>query len=137
MSTWRGKALEFLPEMKERILAAKHRPDLWREVEREFHAAISRNDSACAAACLKYAAWVLHPTPQAETVIDVSELAANFLYSHADDLHRWLNRYDFMTAQKGLRYHLGDHKYSEFEARFLEKTARYSHQKRAKRSIAA
>jgi hypothetical protein len=30
-----------------------------------------------------------------------------------------------MVAQKGLRFHLGDQKYSEFERRFLEKTARY------------
>jgi hypothetical protein len=133
MSTWRGKALEFLPELKERILAAKGRQSLWREVEREFHAATGRNDSATATGCLKYAAWTLHPTPQAKTVSDVSEAAARFLYANADNLHQWMNRYDFMVAQKGLRFHLGDQKYSEFEARFLEKTARYP-SKRAKRA---
>jgi hypothetical protein len=125
MSTWKGKALEYLPSLKQLILAAKDRKSLWSEVEREFHAAVERNDTSRAAGCLKYAAWTLHPAPQAKTVADVSEAAARFLYGHADDLHRWLDRYDFMVAQKGLRFHLGNEKYSEFEARFLEKTARY------------
>lgn len=125
MSTWKGKALEYLPKLKERILAAKDRQALWKEVEREFHVAVARNDASGAAGCLKYAAWTLHPTPQAKTMADVSREAASFLYAHADELHRWIDRYDFMIAQKGLRFHLGNEKYSEFEALFLEKTARY------------
>ena len=134
MSTWKGKALEYLPGLKERLLAAKGRQSLWREVEREFHAAVERNDTACAAGCLRYAAWTLHPAPQARTVADVSEAAARFLYGQADELHRWIDRYDFMVAQKGLRFHLGDQKYSEFEARFLEKTARYPSRTKANQS---
>lgn len=131
MSTWKGKALEFLPKLKQQILIAEDRQGLWRAVEREFHAAVKRNDPGSVAGCLRYAAWTLHPTPQAKTVADVSEAAARFLYAHADDLHQWINRYDFMTAQKGLRFHLGDLKYLEFEARFLEKTARYPSRKKA------
>lgn len=125
MSTWKGKALEYLPGLKERILAAKDRQTLWREVEREFHAAVARDDASGAAGCLKYAVWTLHPTPQAKTVADVSGEAARFLYAHADDLHQWIDRYDFMIAQKGLRFHLGDQKCAEIEALFLEKAARY------------
>ena len=125
MSTWKGKALEYLPGLKDRILSARNRKTLWREVEREFYAAVNRDDSVCAASCLRYAAWTLYPTPQARTVADVSEAAARLLYEHADDLRKWINRYDFMVAQKGLRFHLGDKKYSEFEACFLEKTAQY------------
>jgi len=134
MSTWKGKALEYLPGLKERILTAKDRQSLWREVEREFHAAVGRDDTSCAAGCLKYATWTLHPTPHAKTVADVSEAAARFLYGHADDLHRWIDRHDFMVAQKGLLFHLGDRKYSEFEARFLEKTARYPRDPKAHKS---
>ena len=104
---------------------AKNRQDIWEEVERQFHAAMAREDETRVAACLKYAAWTLHPTPQAKTISDVSEQAAHLLYRHADELQRWLDRYDFMVAQKGLRFHLGDQKYSEFEARFLEETERY------------
>ena len=135
MSTWRGKALEYLPELKERILAAKDRLSLWKEVEREFHGAVERSDAATATGCLRYAAWALHPTPQAKTVSDVSESAARFLYAHADDLHRWIGRHDFMVAQKGLRFHLGDQKHSEFEARFLEKTARYPSPTKANQAV--
>ena len=135
MSTWKGKALEYLPGLKERIVAATDRQSLWREVEREFHAAVERDDTASAAGCLRYAAWTLHPTPQAKTVADVSEATARFLYGLADELHRWIDRYDFMVAQKGLRFHLGDQKYSEFEARFLEKTARYPSQKKANQTV--
>jgi hypothetical protein len=134
MSTWKGKALEYLPELKERILSTKDRQTLWREVEREFYAAVKRDDSACTAGCLRYAAWTLHPTPQARTVADVSEAAARLLYEHADVLHKWINRYDFMVAQKGLRFHLGDQKYSEFERRFLEKTAQYPGRTKANHS---
>jgi hypothetical protein len=134
MSTWKGKALEYLPALKSHILAAKDRRTLWRKVEREFHAAVERNDASCATGCIKYAAWTLHPTPQAKTVADVSEVAARFLYGRADDLHRWIDRYDFMVAQKGLRFHLGDQKYSEFEARFLQKTARYPKDRKADKS---
>lgn len=136
MSTWRAKALEYLPQLKESILASKDRQSLWREVEREFHAAVDSDDPTRASGCLRYAAWTLHPTPQARTVADVSEAAARFLYARADDLHRWLDRYDFMTAQKGLRFHLGVQKYSEFEARFLEKTARYPGRKEANKPAA-
>ena len=135
MSTWKGKALEYLPRLKQSILAAKDRQTIWREVEREFHSAVERDDASCAAGCLRYAAWTLHPTPQAKTVADVSEAAARFLYEHADELHRWVSRYDFMVAQKGLRFHLGDKKYSEFEAWFLEKTARYPRGQKANKSL--
>ncbi|HYG34605.1 MAG TPA: hypothetical protein VEC99_07475 [Clostridia bacterium] len=136
MSTWRAKALEYLPQLRERVLAAKDRQALWREVEREFHAAVERNDSARAAGCLRYADWTLHPAPQAKTVSDVSESAAQLLYAHADDLHRWIDRYDFMAAQKGLKFHLGEQKYSEFEARFLQKTARYPNKKKTNYPVA-
>jgi hypothetical protein len=134
MSTWKGKALEYLPGLKERILAAQDRQDLWREIEREFYAAIKRDDKASAAGCLRYAAWTLHPAPQAKTVADVSGAAALFLYGLADQLHQWMDRYDFMVAQKGLRFHLGDEKYSEFESRFLEKTARYPSRTKANKA---
>jgi hypothetical protein len=134
MSRWKGKALEYLPGMRQRILAAKDRKSLWREVEREFYVAVERADTTSAAGCLKYAAWTLHPAPQAKTVADVSEAAARFLYRHADDLHGWMDRYDFMVAQKGLRFHLGDPTYSEFEARFLEKTERYPRDPKANKS---
>jgi hypothetical protein len=135
MSTWKAKALEYLPKLRERILVAKDRQSLWRDVEREFHAAVKRDDSACAAGCLRYAAWTLHPAPQAKTVADVSEAAARFLHGLADELHRWIDRYDFMVAQKGLRFHLGDQNYSEFEARFLEMTARYPRRKKANQAV--
>jgi hypothetical protein len=79
----------------------------------------------------------LHPAPQAKTVADVSGAAARFLYEHADELHRWIDRYDFMVAQKGLRFHLGDQKYSEFEASFLEKTARYPGRTKANKHLQA
>jgi hypothetical protein len=52
MSTWKGKALEYLPGLKEQILAAQDRQRLWREVEREFYAAVERDDTASAGACL-------------------------------------------------------------------------------------
>jgi hypothetical protein len=125
MSTWKRKALEYLQGLKERILIAEDLQSLWREVEREFHASVKREDKACAGGCLKYAAWILHPTPQARTVADVSEIAARFFYHQADQLHHYMDRHDFMLAQKALKFHLGEERYSEFEARFLEKTFGY------------
>ena len=56
---------------------------------------------------------------------DVSEPAARLFHAHAADLHQWIDRHDFITAQKGLRFHLSAEQYAGFEAQFLEKTARY------------
>ena len=131
MSTWRSRALQLFPEFRERILATDDRLDLWRDIEREFHAALRREDDRMVSRCLRYAVWTLHPTPQARTLADVSASAARLLHRHADELHRWIDRYDFMQAQKGLRLHLGDELYGEFEARFLDKTSRYPRQKRS------
>jgi hypothetical protein len=39
MSTWKGKALELLPELKHRLVAINDRHALWVEVKREFNAA--------------------------------------------------------------------------------------------------
>ncbi|MFN7138319.1 MAG: hypothetical protein ACK4UN_03155 [Limisphaerales bacterium] len=125
MSKWKGKAIECLPELKPQIAAAKDRQSLWREIMSQFYAAKKRGDSSLVTGCLRYAAWILHPTPHAKTMGDVSELAAQLLYDHADELYRWIDRYDFMIAQKGLRFHLGNEKYSEFKARFLKKTSDY------------
>lgn len=125
MSTWKARALELFPELKNHFTHLKDRRGLWFEVVRAFNAAKDRGDDATVSRCVKYAVWTLHPTPQAKSIADVSEDAAQLLYKHSDDLHRWIDRYDFMTAQKGLRFHLGEEKYIEFEKRFLQKTAGY------------
>jgi hypothetical protein len=135
MSTWRAKALELFPEFRKRILAMDDRRDLWRDIEREFHAGLRRGDDRMVAGCLRYAVWTLHPTPQARTLADVSASAARLLHRHAKDLHRWIDRYDFMQAQKGLKLHLGEDVYAEFEARFLEKTRGYPRQKRSNKAL--
>ena len=135
MSTWRGKALELFPEFRQRILATEDRLDLWNDIEREFHGALRREDRDLVARCLRYAVWTLHPTPQARTLADVSASAARLLYRHRDELYQWIDRYDFMQAQKGLRLHLGDPAYAEFEARFLEKTRGYPRQKRSTQTV--
>jgi hypothetical protein len=135
MSTWRGKALDLFPEFRQRILATDDRLDLWRDIERELHAALRREDHHMIARCFRYAVWTLHPTPQARTLADVSTSAARLLHRHADELHRWIDRYDFMQAQKGLRLHLGDEAYAEFEARFLEKTRGYPRQRKSNQTV--
>jgi hypothetical protein len=134
MSTWRHKALEYVPALKPKILASKDRQSLWKEVKREFHEALERGDSSGVTGSIRYALWTLNPTPQATTMADVSALAAQFLYDQADNLHRWISRNDFMASQRGLRFHLGEQRFLEFEARFLEKTARYPRQKGAKQA---
>jgi hypothetical protein len=135
MSTWRSKALELFPEFRERILATDDRLDLWRDIERDFYAALRREDDRLVSRCLRYAVWTLHPTPQARTLADVSAAAARLLHRHVDELHRWIDRYDFMQAQKGLRLHLGDEVYGEFETRFLEKTRRYPPERRSNQPV--
>jgi hypothetical protein len=134
MSTWKGKALELLPSLKVRLLRARDLQTFWEDVQREFYSAKDRGDDAAVSCCLRYAAWTLHPTPQAKTIAEVSEAAARLIYAHADDLHRWINRYDFITAQKGLRFHLGEQKYREFETRFLEKTTRFPRKRKANKT---
>jgi len=134
MSTWKGKALELLPGLKVRLLRARDLQTFWEDVQREFYSAKDRGDDAAVSCCLRYAAWTLHPTPQAKTIAEVSEAAARLIYAHADDLHKWINRCDFITAQKGLRFHLGEQKYTEFEIRFLEKTARFPRKRKSNKT---
>lgn len=66
---------------------------------------------------------------------DVSVAAARLLYRHADDLHRWISRHDFMDALKGLKLHLGPEAYREFGVRFMEKTKGYPKNKSPKKSL--
>ena len=135
MSTWRGKALDLFPEFRQRILETDERLKLWQDIERELHAALRREDHHMISRCFRYAVWTLHPTPQARTLEDVSSLAARLLHRYRDELHRWIDRYDFMQAQKGLRLHLGDEAYAEFEPRFLEQTSRYPRQRRSNQTV--
>jgi hypothetical protein len=131
MSAWRGVALEYLPEMRERILVAPDYDSLWREVTREFRAAMAEGRDEFVTRFFRYAAWTLSPGPQTRTMPQVSQAAAETFYEFADQLNRWIDRYDFMRAQKGLRYYLGDARYAEFEHRFLDQTKRYVKKRKA------
>lgn len=46
MSTWRGQALELLPELSKRVPEARDQATLWVDVQREFHSARNRGDEA-------------------------------------------------------------------------------------------
>jgi hypothetical protein len=131
MSTWRAKALELFPEMRESWLHAADYQVVWRDIHREFRMALAAGSDKFATPFFKYAAWSLGPSPQTRTMPEVSQAAAEVFYEFADDLHRWIDRYDFMQAQKGLRYYLGESRYAEFEHRFLEHTNGYIHKRSA------
>jgi hypothetical protein len=122
---WRAKALELFPEIRESLLHANDCHAAWRAVHRQFRAALAAGHEEFGTRFFKYAAWTLRPTPQARTLHEVSQHAAEIFYEFADDLDRWIDRYDFMCAQKGLRYYLGNSRYAEFEHRFLEGTDGY------------
>jgi hypothetical protein len=132
MSVWRAKALELLPEFRSQFLETSDKLELWRQVEREFYAARKRGDDDLISRCLRYAAWTLHPTPQAKTINEVTTLAAELLHRHVGELHQWMDRDDMKAAQKGLRWHLGEGKYADFEAQFFEKTKGYPHSTKPK-----
>jgi hypothetical protein len=125
MSRWRAKALELFPQMRESLLCAFDYRVVWRDVHREFRAGLASGRDEFAAPFFKYAAWTLGPSPQTRTMPEVSQAAAEIFYEFAGDLHQWIDRYDFMRAQKGLRYYLGESRYAEFERRFLEHTDGY------------
>ncbi len=118
MSKWRAKALALFPEMRESILRAKDHRALWREVHGEFRVALASGRPAFATPFFKYAAWTLEPAPQARTMSEVSQASAEVLHEFSDELHRWIDRRDFIQAQGGLRYHLGERRYAEFEHLF-------------------
>lgn len=54
-----------------------------------------------------------------------AKAAAELLYEFADDLGNWIDRHEFMRAQYGLKYFLGNTRYAEFESRFLAHTPGY------------
>lgn len=131
MSAWRAKALELFPERRAALLQAEDYDAVWRELHREFRAALAAGRNEFATAFFKYAAWTLHPSPQTRTMPAVSHAAAEVFYEFADDLHQWIDRYDFIPAQKGLRYYLGEERYAEFEDRFWKQTSGYIKKRRA------
>jgi hypothetical protein len=125
MSTWRAKALELFPALRDSVLRASDYQSLWRELHSKFREALSSGRIDFGTPFFKYAAWTLSPSPQTQTLPEVSSDAAEVFYEFADTLHQWIDRPDFMLAQRGLHYHLGDKRYREFEHRFLEHTAGY------------
>lgn len=125
MSTWRAKALELFPHLRDALLRAEDYRAAWHEVHRAFRASLAAGHNDLATPFFKYAAWTLRPSPQTQTMPEVSQAAAETFYEFADHLHRWIDRHDFMEAQKGLRYYLGEDRYAEFEHRFLEHTPGY------------
>jgi hypothetical protein len=129
MSVWRAKALELLPEFRSQFLHTSDKLELWRQVEREFYAARQRGDDELISRCLRYAAWALHPTPHAKAIAEVSALAVQLLHRHVGELHQWMTRNDMKPAQKGLRWHLGEDKYADFEVHFFKKTKGYPRNK--------
>jgi hypothetical protein len=130
MSAWRAKALELFPQMRESLLHAADYRAVWRDIQREFRAALVAGNTDVTTAFFKYAAWTLGPSPQTRTMPEVSRAAAETFYEFANDLHQWIDRYDFMHAQKGLRYYLGESRYAEFEHRFLNLTDGYVKKRR-------
>jgi len=111
--------------MRDIILAAQDYNFLWGEICREFRAALANDRDDFVARFFRYAAWTLSPGPQTRTMPQVSQSAAEIFYEFADELHRWIDRHDFMMIQKGLRYYLGEDRYGEFEHRFLARTRKY------------
>jgi hypothetical protein len=129
MSTWRAKALELFPALRESVLRASDAESLWRELNSAFRTALASGEAKLGTPFFKYAAWTLSPSPQTRTLPKVSSAAAEAFYEFADELHQWINRHDFMLAQNGLRYYLGEKRYGEFEGRFLQRTPGYVNSK--------
>ncbi len=111
--------------MRPALLAAQDYHVVWRDIHREFRGALTSGNNEFVTAFFKYAAWTLGPSPQTRTMPEVSKAAAEVCYEVGDDLQRWIDRYDFIQAQKGLRYYLEEKRYAEFEHRFLERTDGY------------
>ena len=126
MSAWRGTALELFPELKPSILVSDNYLEVWRELHRLFRKAIAERNQDFAKRFFRYAIWHLaRRSHQTRLMPEPAKAAAELLYEFADELENWIDRYEFMRAQYGLKYFLGETRYAEFESRFLERTPGY------------
>lgn len=126
MSAWRGTALQLFPEFKESLLASDDYLKVWRDLHRLFRKAIAEGDQKFATRFFHYAVWHLaRRSHQTRQMPEAAQAAAELLYEFVDELEKWIDRYDFIRAQHGLKYFLGESRYAEFESRFLARTPGY------------
>jgi hypothetical protein len=123
MSTWKRKAIEFLPELKNVIETHPNPMSLWIELHQQLisHYLLEPRDDFISR-FYQYARWCFFEAKNP----DLANAVACAFYEHIstdknlrDDLHRWLSRPDFSALSEAFRHLLQPDEFAEFEKNFL------------------
>jgi hypothetical protein len=119
MTAWRRVALDFLPELRDRIEHADSPMRLWGDILLRFEDAFRAGNGDLTSRFFRYAEWSL-ATAQREPT-DASTAAWCAFYEHlprvsglAGELHRFLPRHQFLRVQRAFRHHLTEAEFARF-----------------------
>jgi hypothetical protein len=126
LADWRGKALEYFPELQEPIEQASGPMGLWIELRGVFLTAYDEPvDLERIGKVYDFARWCFEQPRSEDVETDLSTAAAVAFVEHipddrraSDDLYRWMSAQSFDGFEGLFRYHLSDEEYRRFAADF-------------------
>lgn len=124
MSSWRRKALEFLPQFRAEIEKADTASYLWVDISSEFRNAVDAGDSEFVGGTLKYLIWSFSHEAGME-----SQQAVNcgFLEGITDNkqhwkyFSKWFSQSQFLQYKGSFQYALSDKEFTELENQFYRR----------------
>jgi hypothetical protein len=116
MSTWRRKALEFLPQFRIEIEAADSVTYLWVEISSEFSHAVERADQSFIDGTVKYLVWSLSEVSGEESKQAVScgfleDITSN--RKHWQYFSSWFTKAQFEQYKGSFMYSLSENELKE------------------------
>ena len=124
MSTWRRKALEFLPNYRNTIQQADSASMLWCDLSSDFRIAVDKNDQNFINGTLKYLVWSTSDIASKETQGAVycgflEDITSN--KKHWSYFRDWFNKTQFEKYKGSFSYSLSEKDYKLLENQFYGK----------------
>ncbi len=138
MSTYRRKAIEYLPELRDLIQQADSPTALWIDVADRCHVAYENGEADLIDRIYAFADWCL-----ASSNVDVASATAIGFYEHLTldplmraDIPRRFSHAQFHELKSLFAYHLDEKRFADLEdkVREADKTRDWWRGKRAKKS---
>ncbi len=124
MSTWRRKALEFLPQYKTIIESSDSAGMLWVEISFKFRDAIELKDNDFIEGALKYLSWSTSDVACEEIQQSVyCGFLEDITYNkkHWPLFKDWFNKAQFEKYKGSFHYALSDNEFEKLENLFYER----------------
>ena len=118
MSTWRRKALEFLPEFRQEIESSNSASELWVEISYVFRSAVNQGNEDFVKGTLQYLTWCTSSEASPELQ---QSLYCGFLEDitqnkkHWPLFSSWFNKGQFEKYKGSFAYALNEQDYQKLE----------------------